>query len=1300
MEDSKPASIVNDEQLRSIDEELQQVERGLDLTPVGRQHRSSIGRTGMLNSIQSALGDIRTHLDQAQQEQQEDSVSSSDARSQSLSQLSERLRTAELAHSTGIPLGLLLRGNFINEQRQSTRDRLLRGTSLTRSKSEGSGLERDAAPSRRQQFAQERRPSALVASRIRANQAAGFQVDLDLHENGAGLIRPLEELMEEQDHDDDEDMVEQETPMLLTKRQKLFMSSGSLSGSLHLPENSSGSIVYSWGAGVQSLHDDDDTRTVDKARLSKESRIGRPGSAAVLSVATSATHTACATVQGEVLTCGLNREGAVDPDRRDQEIIRRPALLDSLGQTRVLQVSCGLDHTAALTDSGSVLTWGSNKEGQLGHRPTGDTASTSFCRPRGMLLSGGRRAAAVACGHGFTLVLTTRMSLLACGIPEMSGYHKEDNHHIPSPIPAVEGLPLVSVAAGNRHAAVLTIHGTVFAWGNNSSGCCGRPYPESVTLPVPVHVPDSALEKPDGPNPFPNWAVWNGSNVSLADDVAVVHAACGDEHTVLVTRSGRLLCCGRNNQGQIGLASKESVTSVQPVEHPQSSAGRHFVTAEAGDGHTLLLDDLGDVWEMGNCKMSGPEAVLTGKGVLAIACGGDSRIAIAPGGRGALRRQFSVTSDSVVVEGSLIAHNMEELLESVKDETEDDDLSLSGRELAKRTEELLSYPASLNSLFMDPSELALLYEKLISVGNTQTQQAVATAIERGIKTGLEKLRPDNARMMYPESVRCLLLYIKFFDRDTADTEVVFDRLGDCISALCETILSLPFEGYKALLTWATSIYPRDLFVSMLVQPLLVQLEYGLEIDVGDNGVEHIHLSRRAIPVIVAVLRWLHSASERVDDIASPQDFYSSGISKIPTENLYNDLAQLKRASKSQRATNFFLCANPFLMSPATKRDLIFMENQTEMVKVITQNVQYDAEHGVFTIDPYFALEIEREHLLHQTLDSIKKASPSDLRKKLNVVFKGEEGVDAGGVTKEFFQLLSESLFDVSSGMWTDRFGPDVTWFNSDCSWDSEGYELVGVLVGLAVYNSVLLDVHFPTAVYRKLLGLPLGLEDMVDEELKKGFQQLLDYDGDDVEYVFCMAFEVTWANLGQEQKIELKPNGSNIPVTSNNKEEYVLLYVKWLLVDSIQPQWDAFEKGFQRIMDASSLDLFRPEELELLVVGTPELDFDALEANTEYEGGYDKESPVVINFWRFVKEASREEQLKFLKFATGSPKAPIGGLGALSFKIQRAGPDSPQLPTSHTCFNTMLIPDYGDDYDKLSERLGRAILECEGFGLQ
>lgn len=44
------------------------------------------------------------------------------------------------------------------------------------------------------------------------------------------------------------------------------------------------------------------------------------------------------------------------------------------------------------------------------------------------------------------------------------------------------------------------------------------------------------------------------------------------------------------------------------------------------------------------------------------------------------------------------------------------------------------------------------------------------------------------------------------------------------------------------------------------------------------------------------------------------------------------------------------------------------------------------------------------------------------------------------------------------------------------------------------------------------------------------------------------------------------------------------------------------------------------------------------------------------------------------QFTTGSDRAPVGGLGRLPLLIQRSGPDTEHLPTSHTCFNALLLP--------------------------
>jgi hypothetical protein len=151
-----------------------------------------------------------------------------------------------------------------------------------------------------------------------------------------------------------------------------------------------------------------------------------------------------------------------------------------------------------------------------------------------------------------------------------------------------------------------------------------------------------------------------------------------------------------------------------------------------------------------------------------------------------------------------------------------------------------------------------------------------------------------------------------------------------------------------------------------------------------------------------------------------------------------------------------------------------MESQVEQFKAMMGDINIDgisASQHTITVDPYFLLEVEREKLLEQTLEKIKKADPKVVRKRLRVSFKGEEGLDAGGVTKEFFQLLSEDLFEPNSGLWTTKYGDEINWFSSDNTWDIKSYELVGILFGLALYNSVLLDVRFPLAVYRKIVSL-------------------------------------------------------------------------------------------------------------------------------------------------------------------------------------------------------------------------------------
>ena len=146
------------------------------------------------------------------------------------------------------------------------------------------------------------------------------------------------------------------------------------------------------------------------------------------------------------------------------------------------------------------------------------------------------------------------------------------------------------------------------------------------------------------------------------------------------------------------------------------------------------------------------------------------------------------------------------------------------------------------------------------------------------------------------------------------------------------------------------------------------------------------------------------------------------------------------------------------------------------------------------------------------------------------------------------------------------------WINNTCLWSSEEYRLVGALIGLAVYNNVLLDVHFPKIMYEKLLQkTDFKLIDMmsIDNLLYEGLVKLLEFEPkEEIENVFCRTFEVEWDEYGLTKKQLLIPNGNNIPVNSENRVFYVEKLIKWMLVDSIATQFDSLFAGFSSVINS------------------------------------------------------------------------------------------------------------------------------------
>lgn len=431
---------------------------------------------------------------------------------------------------------------------------------------------------------------------------------------------------------------------------------------------------------------------------------------------------------------------------------------------------------------------------------------------------------------------------------------------------------------------------------------------------------------------------------------------------------------------------------------------------------------------------------------------------------------------------------------------------------------------------------------------------------------------------------------------------------------------------------------------------------------------------------------------------------------VPWEDFLNeslsDNIDMQTDYINYRAKNdkFTFMTHSFLLTTAVKNSGMYYDNRIRMMNERRATLFHNLMHGAASA-PVLKLRIRRDHIIDDALLTLEVAAtdnPQDLKKQLYVEFEGEQGIDEGGVSKEFFQLVVEEIFNPDIGMFTFQEETQTFWFNPT-SFENDGhFTLIGIVLGLAIYNNVILDVHFPMVVYRKLMGKKGILEDLKHSHpnLVLGLQNLLAYEGEDVEEVFMQTFTVSYQDVfGTMLTRELKPGGDLVPVTSENKKEFVDLYADFLLNKSIEKQFKAFQRGFHMVTDESPLKmLFRPEDIEELVCGSLNYDFHALEDTTDYDGGFTVTSLTIRNFWELVHDFSDEQKRKLLQFTTGSDRVPVGGLSKLKLIIARNGPDSDRLPTAHTCFNVLLLPNY-DTKEKLEERLLKAITYAKGFGM-
>ncbi|GAA5848398.1 hypothetical protein JCM8547_004503 [Rhodosporidiobolus lusitaniae] len=351
------------------------------------------------------------------------------------------------------------------------------------------------------------------------------------------------------------------------------------------------------------------------------------------------------------------------------------------------------------------------------------------------------------------------------------------------------------------------------------------------------------------------------------------------------------------------------------------------------------------------------------------------------------------------------------------------------------------------------------------------------------------------------------------------------------------------------------------------------------------------------------------------------------------------------------------------------------------------------------------VKVRRTHIFEDSYAEIMRQTPNDLKKRLMIKFDGEDGLDYGGLSREFFFLLSHEMFNPFYCLFEYSAHDNYTLqINPNSSINPEHlnyFKFIGRVLSLAVFHRRFLDAYFITALYKMILKKKITLADMesVDAEMYRSLTWMLD---NDITDVLEETFSIEDDRFGETVTIDLKPGGRDIEVTNDNKKEYVQLKVEWRIQRRVEDQFKAFLSGFNELIPQELINVFDERELELLIGGMSEIDVDDWQKHTDYRG-YQQGDEVVQWFWKAVKAWPAEKKSRLLQFTTGTSRIPVNGFkdlqgsdGPRRFTLEKSG-EITQLPKSHTCFNRLDLPPY-PNYETLEQKLGFAVENTLGFG--
>uniref|UniRef100_A0A1D1Z229 HECT-type E3 ubiquitin transferase n=1 Tax=Anthurium amnicola TaxID=1678845 RepID=A0A1D1Z229_9ARAE len=230
--------------------------------------------------------------------------------------------------------------------------------------------------------------------------------------------------------------------------------------------------------------------------------------------------------------------------------------------------------------------------------------------------------------------------------------------------------------------------------------------------------------------------------------------------------------------------------------------------------------------------------------------------------------------------------------------------------------------------------------------------------------------------------------------------------------------------------------------------------------------------------------------------------------------------------------------------------------------------------------------IRRHHIVEDGFRQLNLLG-SKLKSCFNISFVSEcglpeAGLDYGGLSKEFLTDISKAAFDPKYGLFCQTSTSEGLLIPATSARFLENgiemIEFLGRIVGKALYEGILLDYSFSVSFVQKLLGRYSFLDELstLDPELYRNLIYVKHYQGDAKE--LALDFTITEEICGRRTVIELKPGGKDMPVTNDNKLQYIYAIADYKLNQQVLPLANAFYRGLTDLISPSWLSIFTANE--------------------------------------------------------------------------------------------------------------------------